>query len=319
MKSSGGGDLPGFTRRFRRRRGASAAVIYLFALVVVTLLRSMIANALPVVASSGTSISFPAFSGQTRPSYPWRFSIPAPIPFSPTDVHLGERLQPPGESHWLGTDELGRDVLARMIHGSAVSLAVGFISALLALFVGSAIGGLAGYYGGGVDWTISRVIEIVVCFPFLFIVLAVVSIFEPSLITIIGALGLSSWPMEARLVRGEMLRLRDMDFAESARASGATSSRVLVRHLLPNALAPVLALVAFGVGSAILAESALSFLGLGVALPTPSWGGLLASAEDYLGHAWWLALFPGLAIFATVVACNVVGDALREALDPKSA
>jgi peptide/nickel transport system permease protein len=235
---------------------------------------------------------------------------------SPNSVDLSRRLAPPGAENWLGTDELGRDLLARMIHGSAVSLSVGFTAAAIALLLGSLLGALAGFYGGGVDWVISRLVEVILCFPFLFLVLAIVAFFPQSLLTLILALGLTSWTAEARLVRAEFLRLKERDFSEAARASGARDSRIILRHLLPNALAPVIALAAFGVGSAILVESALSFLGLGVPLPQASWGSILSSASNYMGHAWWMVLFPGLAIFLTVAACNIVGDALRDAFDP---
>ena len=241
------------------------------------------------------------------------------VPYDPESVDLASRLVPPGADHLFGTDDLGRDVLSRMIHGAAVSLSVGFIAAFLALVIGSALGAIAGYYRGIADWLISRTIETVLCFPFLFLVLAIVAFFQPSFTTVIVALALTSWTTEARLVRGEFLKLRGREFSEAARASGAGDSRIILRHLLPNAIAPVLATASFGVGSAILVESALSFIGLGVPLPRASWGNILASADDYIGVAWWLALFPGLAIFLTVLACNVVGESLRDLLDPKTA
>ena len=240
------------------------------------------------------------------------------VPFGPDSVSIAERLQPPGGSHLFGTDELGRDLLARMIHGGAVSLAVGFTAAALALIVGSLLGSLAGFYGGGTDWLVSRLIEVVLCFPFLFLMLAVVAFFPQSLLTIVLALGFTSWTSEARLVRAEFLRLKQREFSEAARASGARDGRIILRHLLPNALAPVISLASFGIGSAILVESALSYLGLGVPLPMSSWGSILSSADDHMGQAWWLVLFPGLAIFLTVAACNILGDALRDVMDPES-
>jgi peptide/nickel transport system permease protein len=162
------------------------------------------------------------------------------------------------------------------------------------------------------------VIEIVLCFPFLFLVLGIVALFKPSLYTIMIALGLTSWTTEARFVRGELLRIRDLEFAYAARASGARDARIIFRHLLPNALAPVLVSASFGVASAILIESALSFLGLGVPMPNPSWGGILSIAEEHIQYAWWLALFPGVAIFLTVAAFNIIGDRFRDAIDPRS-
>jgi len=240
------------------------------------------------------------------------------IAHDPFTTDLLHRLSGPTGAHLFGTDDLGRDVLARMIHGARVSLTVGFSATLIALLVGSLFGAIAGYYGGAADWLVSRLIEVVLCFPFLFLVLGIVALFRPSLLTIMIALGLTSWTSEARYVRGEVLRLRDLEFAQAARASGARDSRIIFRHLLPNALAPVLVSASFGVAYAILVESALSFLGLGVALPVPSWGSILSVAEQYMDTAWWLVVFPGLAIFTTVAAFNVIGDRFRDALDPRS-
>jgi len=239
-------------------------------------------------------------------------------PFDPTTTDLAHRLAPPSEHHRLGTDDLGRDVLSRMIHGARVSLVIGFSATIIALIVGSFLGAIAGYYGGAADWIVSRLIEIVLCFPFLFLVLGIVALFRPSLATIMIALGLTSWTTEARYVRGEILRLRDLEFAQAARASGARDSRIIFRHLLPNALAPVLVSASFGVANAILVESALSFLGVGVPVPTPSWGGILSVAQQFIEYAWWLVVFPGFAIFTTVAAFNVIGDRFRDALDPRS-
>ncbi len=237
----------------------------------------------------------------------------------PYAVDIATRLQPPDAKHRLGTDELGRDVLSRMIYGARVSLTVGITATLIALLVGSFLGSIAGYYGGVADWIVSRLIEVVLCFPFLFIVMGIVALFRPSLFTMMIALGLTSWTTEARFMRSEFLRIRDIEFAQAARASGARDARIIFKHLLPNALAPVLVSASFGVASAILIESALSFLGLGVPLPTPSWGSMLASAETHLEYAWWLAVFPGFAIFMTVAAFNVIGDRARESLDPRTA
>jgi peptide/nickel transport system permease protein len=276
-------------RRFHQSRLATASLIYV-ALV------TLIALAAPVIAGHGRGV----------------------VPFDPNATDLVHRLSPPTPQHRFGTDDLGRDVLSRMIHGARVSLAIGFTATLISLIVGSFLGALAGYYGGAIDWFVSRLIEIVLCFPFLFLVLGIVALFRPSLWTIMIALGLTSWTTEARFIRGEFLRIRDMEFAQAARASGARDARIIFRHLLPNALAPVLVSASFGVASAILTESALSFLGLGVAVPTSSWGSILSVAEQYIDYAWWLVLFPGLAIFTTVAALNVIGDRFRDALDPKS-
>jgi len=242
----------------------------------------------------------------------------APVPFGPNDVDIVHRLEPPTAEHRFGTDDLGRDVLARMIHGAQISLTVGFTATAISLVVGSVLGALAGYYGGAADWIVSRTIEVVLCFPFLFLVLSIVALFKPSLYTIMIALGLTSWTTEARFVRGEFLRIRDLEFAHAARASGARDARIIFRHLLPNALAPVLVSASFGVASAILTESALSFLGFGVPLPTATWGSILAAAEENIEYAWWMVIFPGVAIFLTVAAFNVIGDRFRDALDPRA-
>jgi peptide/nickel transport system permease protein len=274
--------------RFRRSGLATAALVYV---VFVTI----VAAVAPLIASNRSL-----------------------VPFGPNATDLSHRLEPPDSRHHLGTDDLGRDLLSRMIHGARVSLAIGLTATVISLVVGSFLGALAGYYGGAIDWVVSRLIEIVLCFPFLFLVLGIVALFRPSLWTIMIALGLTSWTTEARFVRGEFLRIREMEFAQAARASGARDVRIIFRHLLPNALAPVLVSASFGVASAILTESALSFLGLGVAVPTASWGSILSIAEQYIDFAWWLVLFPGLAIFTTVAAFNVIGDRFRDALDPRS-
>lgn len=245
-------------------------------------------------------------------------AAPLIAPAEPNATDLAHRLSPPDDHHRLGTDDLGRDVLSRMIHGARVSLVIGFSATLIALIVGSFLGAIAGYYGGAADWIVSRLIEIVLCFPFLFLVLGIVALFRPSLATIMIALGLTSWTTEARYVRGEILRVRDLEFAQAARASGAKDARIIFRHLLPNALAPVLVSASFGVANAILVESALSFLAVGVPVPTPSWGGILSVAQEFIDYAWWLVVFPGFAIFTTVAAFNVIGDRVRDALDPRS-
>ena len=312
-------------QRFKRSRLAVAAVIYVIGVSIVAVLAPFLANSKPVVAKTANGWRFPATTDfwatdmQAGPADERAsFAVRAPVPYSPNGIDLAQRLQPPGSDHRLGTDELGRDVLARIIHGARISLAVGLLATAISLVIGSILGALAGYYGGFVDWLVSRTIEVVLCFPFLFLVLAIVALFRPSLWTIMIALGLTSWTNEARFVRGEFLRIREMDFAQAARASGARDGRIIFRHLLPNALAPVLVSASFGVAFAIATEAALSFLGLGVPLPMASWGSILSVAEQFIDYAWWLVLFPGVAIFTTVVAFNIIGDRLRDALDPRS-
>jgi len=247
-------------------------------------------------------------------------AIAAPLlsRYDPNGVDLVHRLAPPNAQHRFGTDDLGRDVLTRMMFGARVSLTIGFAATAIALIVGSFLGALAGYYGGVIDWLVSRLIEIVLCFPFLFLLLGIVALFNPSMTTILVALGLTSWTSEARFIRAEFLKVREMDFAQAARASGARDARIIFRHLLPNSLAPVLVSASFGVAHAILVESALSFLGLGVPPPMASWGSILSVAEQFIDYAWWLIVFPGAAIFTTVVAFNIIGDRLRDALDPRA-
>jgi peptide/nickel transport system permease protein len=312
-------------RRYRRSKLATCALVYVALVTLIAALAPVIANRKPLAIRTAGGWTFPALADYwlhdpdiDRAEEPATTTIRTLVRFSPNAVDLAARLQPPAGDHTLGTDDLGRDVLARMIHGARVSLTVGILATFIALIIGSLLGALAGYYGGAVDWLISRVIEVVLCFPFLFLVLGIVALFKPSMTTLMVALGVTSWTSEARFVRGEFLRIRDMDFAHAARASGAGDARIIFRHLLPNALAPVIVSASFGVATAILTESALSFLGLGVPLPTASWGSMLSKAHEHVEYAWWLIAFPGLAIFTTVAAFNIIGERLRDALDPRS-
>jgi peptide/nickel transport system permease protein len=312
-------------KRFRRSKLATFALFYVLVMTFVALLAPLIANRKPLLARTADGLTFPAIADYwtddpdlDRPGAAPSVLLRAPVPFSPNRIDLTKRLAPPERAHVLGTDDLGRDVLARMIHGARVSLMVGLLATLISVIVGSFLGALAGYYGRGIDWIVSRLIEIVLCFPFLFLVLGIVALFRPSIYTIMIALGLTSWTSEARYVRGEFLRIREVEYAQAARASGARDARIIFRHLLPNALAPVLVSASFGVAAAILTESALSFLGLGVPLPTASWGSMLSAAREHIEYAWWLILFPGTAIFTTVAAFNIIGERFRDALDPRS-
>jgi peptide/nickel transport system permease protein len=311
--------------RFRRSKLATFALGWVAVASFLALLAPLIANRKPLLERNADGWSAPALADYwardadlDRPRKPSTFAIRAPIAYSPNTIDLRARLAAPTGRHLLGTDDLGRDVFARMIHGARVSLTVGLLATLIAILVGSFFGALAGYYGGFVDWIVSRVIEVVACFPFLFLVLGIVALFKPSIWTIMIALGLTQWTSEARYVRAELLRIRDAEFAHAARASGARDGRIIFRHLLPNALAPVIVSASFGVAAAILTESALSYLGLGVPLPTASWGSILSSAKEHIEYAWWLILFPGIAIFSTVASFNVIGERFREALDPRS-
>lgn len=243
-------------------------------------------------------------------------SLAAPLlaPVSPSAIVLAERLESPSAAHWMGTDELGRDVFSRMLYGGRTSLMVGFAAGLLALLVGTIMGGLAGAFGSWLDWLISRLIEVVLAFPFLVLLLVIVALVGPSVWSIIFALAVTGWVSEARFVRGEVMKLKESEFAHAARATGAGPMRTLFRHLLPGALPPAIVSAAFGIASAILIESALSFLGFGVQLPRTSWGAILASGRLAIGTAWWLVLFPGLAIFLTVASIHRLAQWLEDRL-----
>lgn len=235
----------------------------------------------------------------------------------PGAIDIAARLQAPGPDHLLGTDDLGRDVLTRILYGARISLLVGFVAVGIATLIGILLGALAGYYGGWIDSVIMRFVDVMLCFPSFFLILAVIAFLEPSIWNIMIIIGLTGWMGVARLVRAEFLSLRERDFVQAARALGASDGRVIFRHILPNALSPVLVSATLGVAGAILTESALSFLGIGVQPPTPSWGNMLIAGKQTLGTAWWLSAFPGLAILLTVLGYNLLGEGIRDALDPR--
>lgn len=247
-------------------------------------------------------------------------SLSAPLiaPYNPAAINAWDVLQPPSWQHWFGTDELGRDVLSRVLFGARISLKVGFVAIGIAVLLGSAVGLLAGYYGGWVDTLLMRCVDIMLCFPAFFLILAIITFLEPSIWYIMAVIGLTGWMGVARLVRAEVLAIREMDYILAARCIGCSDLRIILRHILPNALSPVLVAATLGVAGAILTESALSFLGIGVQPPTPSWGNILTSGKDYIEFAWWLSLYPGLAILITVLAYNLLGEGIRDALDPRT-
>ena len=228
-------------------------------------------------------------------------------------IRLDERLAPPSSAHPFGTDDLGRDLLARVVCATPISLAIGLVAAAVSLGVGFAVGATAGWIGGAADLALSRLIEVVLCFPVLFLLLALAAFLPSSPVSLILAIGLTAWPGDARYARAEVMRIKQLDYARAARAAGATTPRILTRHLLPNALPPLIVSAAFGIGWAILAEAALSFLGVGLPAPAISWGGILSAAPTYIEEAWWMALFPGLALFLTVSAYNLLAEGLRTA------
>ena len=238
-------------------------------------------------------------------------------PHDPNALDVDRVLQAPSAAHLLGTDALGRDVLSRMLYGGRVSLWVGFLAVGLAVAVGLFFGLTAGYFGGLADELIMRGVDVMLCFPSFFLILAVIAFLEPSLTNIMIIIGLTSWMGVARLVRAEALTLKHRDFVLAAKLAGAGSTRILTRHILPNAAAPVLVSATLGVAGAILTESSLSFLGLGVQPPTPSWGNMLLEGKEVLEIAPWLSIFPGVAILLTVLGYNLLGESLRDLLDPR--
>lgn len=242
---------------------------------------------------------------------------PLLAPYDPTAINVRDVLSPPSWQHPFGTDDLGRDVLSRIIWGSRVSLSVGLVAISLAIFIGIIVGSVAGFYGGKIDAVLMRFVDIMLAFPTFFLILAVIAILEPSIYTIMIVIGLTGWMDVSRLVRAEFLTLKERDFVNAARASGAKNRKIIFSHILPNALSPVFVAATFGVAGAILTESGLSFLGLGVQPPNPSWGNIITSGKDNIEVAWWLSLFPGLAILITVMSYNLVGEGLRDALDPR--
>jgi peptide/nickel transport system permease protein len=322
-------------KRVRRDRFAMAGLTVVAGMFVVSYLAPTIANNKPIVMRWNDKLYFPAVADMAP--FKWLLHYPElftmdfdkikhdrsvalvmpVVPYSPISTSLDETFRPPDGTHWMGTDNLGRDVFARMIHGAGISLKVGLVAVGIALIIGVVTGAFAGFYGGIVDVLLSRVIEVVICFPFLFLILAVIVFLPPSIYNIMIVIGLTRWTSIARYTRGEFIRVKEQEFTEAARALGASDRKLIFRHILPNSLAPVLVTATFGVANAILIEAALSFLGLGIQPPTPSWGEILSVGRQYIEMAWWLATFPGLAIFITVTAYNLLGEGLRDATDPK--
>ncbi len=246
-------------------------------------------------------------------------SILTPViaPYDPSAIDVNSILMPPSARHLFGTDDLGRDVFTRMLYGAGISLKVGFVAVGIATIIGVLLGSIAGYYGGVIDLIIMRFVDIMLCFPSFFLILAVIAFLEPSIFNIMAVIGLTSWMGITRLVRAEFLSLKERDFVLAAKTMGAKSPRIIFLHILPNAMAPVLVAATLGIASAVLVESALSFLGIGVQPPTPSWGNILTQGQSTLGVAWWLSLFPGMAILITVLGYNLLGEGIRDAIDPR--
>lgn len=250
-------------------------------------------------------------------------AAPLATAYDPAALNIADRLIAPAWApggnprHLLGTDQLGRDLLSRLAYGARVSLIVGLSAVVVSGVIGVTLGLVAGYYGGGVDDVIMRLADFELAFPFILLAIAILSVLGPGLEKVILVLGLTGWAQYCRLTRAQVLGLRETEFVEAARTIGASTSRILVRHILPNAMAPVVVIASFSVASVIIAEASLSFLGLGIPPAVPSWGGMLSEGRTYIERAWWLVTFPGLALMLTVLSINVLGDALRDVLDPR--
>jgi peptide/nickel transport system permease protein len=238
-------------------------------------------------------------------------------PYPPDEIDTSQVLADPSRAHLLGTDVLGRDVLSRIIYGAGVSLSVGFVAVGISTVIGVILGAVSGYYGGWVDRVVMRFVDIMLCFPTFFLILAVIAFVGPSIWNIMVVIGITSWMGVTRLIRAEFLSIRERDFVSAAISQGAGDMRIIFLHILPNAMAPVLVAATLGVASAVLVESALSFLGIGVQPPDPSWGNMLTEGKDNIEIAWWLSVFPGLAILVTVMGYNLLGEGIRDSLDPR--
>jgi len=314
--------------RFRQDRLAMLCLGLIAVLFIVAICAPLLANNKPLIMRHNGKLYFPALKGYREFSATDfkkmaealkapEFALFPPVPYSPTEYDLFAVLNPPSASHWLGTDDRGRDVLSRMVWGSRVSLSVGFVAVGIYVLIGIFFGALAGFYGGWVDASLSRMIEVMICFPTFFLIITIIAFLPPSIYNIMIAIGFTGWTGVARLIRGEFLRIRQTAYVEAERALGAGDFRIIFRHILPNAIAPTLVIATFGVADAILIESALSFLGFGVPPPTASWGDILSQSRSYINFAWWLASFPGAAIFVTVTIYNLVGEGFRDAIDPR--
>ena len=246
-------------------------------------------------------------------------AVTAPLlsPHDPNTPDVKRILEPPSTRHWLGTDQIGRDVLSRMLYGARVSLAVGFVSVGIATAIGLALGAGAGYHGGSVDGAVMRLVDLMLVFPRFFLLLAVLAFLKPSIWTIMVVIGLTGWMGVARLVRAEFLALKEREFVIWSQSIGASAFRIIWRHILPNAMGPVLVAMTLGIPAAILTESGLSFLGLGVRPPYATWGNILNEGKEVIELAWWLSVYPGLAILVTVLSYNLLGEGIRDALDPR--
>ena len=322
----------GVWKQFRRNRIAVAGYYVVLLLLFTAVFADFLANDKPLFLSYKGNTHFPVVRSylvdlgvQSWPAellnvdykkLEGAVAVFPPIPYRQTNVDLFAPLEPPSSRHWLGTDKLGRDVMAGMIHGSRISLSIGFVAVGIAVIIGVILGALAGYFGSWIDMAVSRLFEIMLSIPTFFLLITVAAIFRPSIFMTMIIIGLTSWVGIARFTRSEFLRIRNLDYVTAAISIGVSSRRIMFQHILPNALAPVIVSVVLGIAGAILVESSLSFLGIGVPAELVTWGSILNEASGAT-FAWWLAVFPGFAIFITVLAYYLVGEGLREVLDPR--
>jgi peptide/nickel transport system permease protein len=319
-------------KRFKRNSIALTGFYVVCFLAFMALFADFLANDKPYYLQYGGKTYFPIFRsyivGTKLGHWPAELlnvdfkklegakAIFPPIPYRPSNINLLEPLEPPSAKHWFGTDKLGRDVMAGMIHGSRISLSIGFVAVGIAVAIGIVLGAIAGYFGSWVDLVISRLFEIMLSIPTFFLLITVAALLPPSIFLTMAIIGMTSWVGIARFTRNEFLRIRNQDYVTSAIALGVKDRKVMFKHILPNALAPVIVSVVLGIAGAILVESSLSFLGIGVPAELVTWGSILQEASTTT-FAWWLAVFPGFAIFITVLAYYLVGEGLREVLDPR--
>lgn len=356
MKQESGGYWSDVWKQLRKHRGGMTGLIIALSLLFVAALAPMIANDRPIACRYAGATSFPALTTYVDAWVPWqsmRFELKSlqiggtfpfsdhyaeldgrrwkevaddpemswalwpPIPWHPNQFDKDALKLRPSSEHILGTDDQGRDVLARLIHGTVVAMLVGIVSMTIAAAIGVTLGLSAGFLGGWVDLALSRLVEVVICFPTFFLIIAVIAFLEPSIVNIMIVLGCVGWTGIFRLVRGEVLTVRSLDYIQAARALGLSNTRVMFRHVLPNAISPVFVAIAFGVAGAVLTETSLSFLGFGDP-SAPSWGEIVKQGRTYVSQGLWhLTVFPGIAIFLTLTAFNLFGQGLRDAMDPK--
>jgi peptide/nickel transport system permease protein len=320
-------------RRLRRSGTALSALVLLVPLVFCALFADLLANDRPYAMTVDGTRYHPAFRGMLVDAGLARWPAPLagmdfksaagpdavfpPVPYRPSAIDLSNPLAPPSPRHWLGTDKLGRDILAGMIHGARISLTIGIVAVGIATVIGVILGAVAGFFGGITDLAVNRLFEIMLAIPTFFLIITVSAfVAEPSIFYIMAVIGLTGWVGIARFTRNEFIKVRTIEYVTAAEALGATPLRIMFVHMLPNAMSPIIVAVVFGIAGAILVESGLSFLGIGVPADVVTWGSILNEARGHT-FAWWLAVFPGCAIFMTVLAYNLLGEALRDALDPR--